>query len=86
MISLFPLFLIGALGFIFGGRQLILMLLALELMIFVVAFRFVYYGFLFDDLAGSHFALYLLVLAGAESATALSLLVTFHRVRNSIQL
>jgi NADH-ubiquinone oxidoreductase chain 4L len=80
------LFVIGLLGFVLNNRQLIFILLALELMIFVVAFRLVYFGFLFDDLAASHFSLYLLVLAGAESAVGLSLLVAFHRVRGSIKI
>lgn len=86
MITLLALFIVAVLGFVFSSRQLILMLLAIEIMIFVAAFRFVYFGFLFDDLMGAHFSLYLLVLAGAESAVALSLLVAFHRVRGSIQL
>lgn len=83
---LLALFTIAACAFILNNRQLIFILLALELMIFIVAFRLVYFGFLFDDLVASHFSLYLLVLAGAESAVALSLLVAFHRVRGSIQI
>lgn len=86
MITLLALFIVALLGFVFSSRQLISMLLALEIMIFVCAFRLVYYGFLFDDLLGAHFSLYLLVLAGAESAVALSLLVAFHRIRGSIQI
>lgn len=86
MLTLLALFIVAVLGFIFSSRQLILMLLAIEIMVFVAAFRFVYFGFLFDDLMGAHFSLYLLVLAGAESAVALSLLVAFHRVRGSIQI
>jgi len=65
------LFVIGALGFLFGGRQLILMLLALELMVFVAAFRFVYFGFGYDNRTSSQFALYLLVLADVRSFTSL---------------
>jgi len=86
MPMLFALFFLAASFFVLNNRQLIFILLALELMIFVVAFRLVYFGFLFDDLAASHFSLYLLVLAGADSAVALSLLVAFHRVRGSIQI
>lgn len=86
MTTLLALFIIAVLGFIFSSRQLVLMLLAIEIMILVASYRFVYYGFLFDDLMGAHFSLYLLVLAGAESAVALSLLVAYHRIRGSIQL
>lgn len=86
MTTLLALFIVAVLGFVFSSRQLILILLAIEIMVFVAAFRFVYFGFLFDDLMGAHFSLYLLVLAGAESAVALSLLVAFHRVRGSIQI
>lgn len=86
MITLLALFGVAVLGFVFFSRQFVLMLLAIELLVFVTAVRLVYFGFLFDDLLGSHAALYLLVLAGAESAVALSLLVAFHRVRGSLQL
>lgn len=86
MITLLALFIVAMLGFIFSSRQLILMLLAIEIMVFIAAFRLVYFGFIFDDLMGAHFSLYLLVLAGAESAVALSLLVAFHRIRGSIQI
>lgn len=86
MVTLLALFVVALLGFIFSSRQLILMLLAIEIMVFVAAFRLVYFGFIFDDLMGAHFSLYLLVLAGAESAVALSLLVAFHRIRGSIQI
>lgn len=86
MITLLALFVVAMLGFIFSSRQLLLMLLAIEIMVFVAAFRLVYFGFTFDDLLGAHFSLYLLVLAGAESAVALSLLVAFHRIRGSIQI
>ena len=86
MITLRALFVVAMLGFIFSSRQLLLMLLAIEIMVFVAAFRLVYFGFTFDDLLGAHFSLYLLVLAGAESAVALSLLVAFHRIRGSIQI
>jgi NADH:ubiquinone oxidoreductase subunit K len=86
MSILIGLFIISLIAFLFSGRHLILMLLAIELMLFVVAFRFLYFGWIFDDLAGAHFSLYLLVLAGAESAVALSLIVMFHRIRGSIKL
>lgn len=86
MLTLLSLFAIAVLGFVFSSRQLVLMLLAIEIMIFVASYRLVYYGFLFDDAMGAHFSLYLLVLAGAESAVALSLLVAYHRIRGSIQL
>lgn len=86
MVTLLSLFIVAMLGFILASRQLILMLLAIEIMVFVAACRLVYFGFTFDDLMGAHFSLYLLVLAGAESAVALSLLVAFHRIRGSIQI
>ena len=84
MITLISLFIVAMFGFILASRQLILMLLAIEIMVFVAACRLVYFGFTFDDLMGAHYSLYLLVLAGAESAVALSLLVAFHRIRGTI--
>jgi len=65
------LFLIGVLAFIFnGGRNLIMIIISLELILLSIGLFLVLLSFNFDDLVGSNLTLYLLPLAGAESAIA----------------
>ena len=67
------------------NRQSILfMLLALEIMLLGVAIIFIYQSIAFNDIFALNYALYVLVLAGAEAAVGLGLLISFFKVRGSL--
>ena len=73
------LYLIGIVTFIFnGGHNLLMMVISLELILLSVGLLLVNLSFHLDDLLGSIITLYILPLAGAESAVALALLVSFY--------
>lgn len=79
------LFIIGVLSFIFnGGRNLIMIIISLELILLSIGLQLVHFSFNFDDLVGSNLTLYLLPLAGAESAIALALMVAFYPLRGTL--
>ena len=63
------------------SRHLIHLVISLELVLLSIALLLVNMSFYFDDLLGATLALYLLPLAGAESAVALALLVAFYPTR-----
>ena len=63
------------------SRHLIQLVISLELILLSIALLLVNMSFYFDDLLGATLALYLLPLAGAESAVALALLVAFYPSR-----
>ena len=63
------------------SRHLIHLVISLELVLLSIALLLVNMSFYFDDLLGATLALYLLPLAGAESAVALALLVAFYPAR-----
>ncbi len=78
------LFLIGILGIIVNRKNLIILLMSIELMLLSLNFSFIVSTVLLDDLLGQVFSLYILVVAAAESAIGLSILVAYYRVRGTI--
>ena len=78
------LFLIGILGFVLNKKNIILMLISIEIMLLSITFMILIYSLSFDDILGQTYALYIISIAGAESAIGLGILVAFYRLRGSI--
>jgi NADH-ubiquinone oxidoreductase chain 4L len=78
------LFLIGILGYIFNRKNIILMLISIEIMLLAITFLILVSSLGFDDILGQTFAIYIISIAGAESAIGLGILVAFYRLRGSI--
>ncbi|KAJ3297501.1 NADH dehydrogenase subunit 4L [Rhizoclosmatium globosum] len=83
----FILVTVAILAFIFNrGKDLITLVIALELILLSIGILLVSLSFHLDDLVGSTLTLYLLPLAGAESAIALALLVSYYPIRGTLVL
>ena len=80
------LFLIGMLGFILNRKNLILMIIAIEMMLLSVTLLILISSFSFDDNIGQTFSLYIISIAGVESVIGLSILVAYYRLRGNISL
>jgi NADH-ubiquinone oxidoreductase chain 4L len=80
------LFLLGILGFVANRKNIILMLIAIELMLAAATIIIVISSFEFDDILGQTYGIYIIAIAGAESAIGLGLLVAYYRLRGSITL
>jgi NADH-ubiquinone oxidoreductase chain 4L len=78
------LFLIGILGFVLNRKNIILMLISIEIMLLSITFLILISSFNFDDILGQIYAIYIIAIAGAESAIGLGILVSFYRLRGSI--
>ena len=78
------LFLIGILGFVFNRKNIILMLISIEIMLLSITFLILVSSINLDDIIGQTYAIYIIVVAGAESAIGLAILVAFYRLRGSI--
>jgi NADH-quinone oxidoreductase subunit K len=78
------LFLSGIWGIFLNRKNIIIMLMSIELMLFAVNFNFLFFSVFLDDMIGQLFALYVLTVAAAESAIGLALLVIYYRVRGTI--
>jgi len=80
----FILFLLGVLGIVVNRKNIIILLMSIELMLLAINFLLLTVSSFIVDLNGQVFALYILVVAAAESAIGLSILVAYYRVKGSI--
>lgn len=78
------LFLIGVLGFVLNRKNIILMLISIEIMLLSITLLILIHSLNYDDILGQTFAIYIISIAGAESAIGLGILVAFYRLRGSI--
>ena len=78
------LFTIGVLGIFLNRKNIILMLMAIELILLSVNLNLVAFSAFLGDLVGQVFAMFVLTVAAAEAAIGLAILVTFFRDRGSI--
>jgi NADH-ubiquinone oxidoreductase chain 4L len=84
MILGFTLFLIGILGFVLNRKNIILMLISIEIMLLAITFIILINSVLLEDIIGQVFGLYIIVIAAAESAIGLGILVSYYRLRGNI--
>jgi NADH-ubiquinone oxidoreductase chain 4L len=80
------LFLIGILGFILNRKNIILMIISIEIMLLAVTLLVLVSSYAFDDIQGQTYSIYIIAIAGAESAIGLAILVAYYRLRGNISL
>ena len=78
------LFTIGMLGIFLNKKNIIIILMSIELILLSVNLNFVAFSHELGDLMGQIFALFVLTVAAAEAAIGLAILVVFFRNRGSI--
>ena len=78
------LFTIGVFGIFLNRKNMIVILMSIELMLLSVNINFVAFSAYLDDLAGQVFTMFTLTVAAAEAAIGLAILVTFFRNKGSI--
>ncbi|MBX2834160.1 MAG: NADH-quinone oxidoreductase subunit NuoK [Micavibrio sp.] len=78
------LFTIGVFGMFLNRKNVIVILMSVELMLLAVNINFVAFSSYLNDLTGQIFTLFILTVAAAEAAIGLAILVVFFRNRGSI--
>ena len=78
------LFVIGVFGIFLNRKNVIVILMSIELMLVAVNINLVAFSVFLSDLVGQVFALFVLTVAAAEAAIGLAILVCFFRNRSSI--
>jgi NADH-quinone oxidoreductase subunit K len=73
------LFAIGVVGIFLNRKNLIVLLMAIELMLLAVNINFVAFSHYLNDIAGQIFVFFILTVAAAESAIGLAILVVLFR-------
>ena len=78
------LFALGAFGIFLNRKNVITILMSIELMLLAVNINMVAFSAQLQDLVGQVFAMFILTVAAAEAAIGLAILVTYYRNRGSI--
>jgi NADH-quinone oxidoreductase subunit K len=78
------LFAISVAGIFINRKNVILLLMCVELLLLAVNFNFMAFSRYLDDPAGQVFVFFILTVAAAESAIGLAILVVLFRNRRSI--
>jgi len=79
------LFTIGVCGIFINRKNVITILLSIELMLLAVNINFVAFSVHLGDLAGQIFVIFILTVAAAEAAIGLAILVAFYRIKHTIE-
>jgi NADH-quinone oxidoreductase subunit K len=78
------LFAISVVGIFLNRKNVIILLMAIELMLLAVNINFVAFSSFMGDLVGQVFALFVLTVAAGEAAIGLAIVVVYYRNRGSI--
>ena len=78
------LFAIAVIGIFLNRKNIIVLLMAIELMLLAVNLNFVAFSYYLGDVSGQIFVFFILTVAAAESAIGLAILVVLFRNLNSI--
>lgn len=78
------LFCISVAGIFLNRKNVIVLLMAIELMLLAVNMNFIAFSYFMEDLAGQVFVFFILTVAAAEAAIGLAILVVWFRNRRTI--
>ena len=78
-------FVLGVFGIFMNRKNVIVILMSVELILLAVNLNFVAFSSRLDDLTGQVFAMFILTVAAAEAAIGLAIVVIYYRNRGSIE-
>ena len=78
------LFLIGCFGMFLTRKNIIIILISLEIILLSVIINFVYFSVFLDDFLGQIYGLFVLTAAASETALGLAILIAYYRLRGGI--
>ena len=78
------LFTLGVMGIFLNRKNVIVIMMSIELMLLAVNINFVAFSSFLHDLVGQVFAMFILTVAAAEAAIGLAIVVVFFRNRGTI--
>lgn len=78
------IFFLGVIGIFLNRKNVIIILMSIELILLAVNINFVSFSYFLGDLTGQIFSLFVLTVAAAEAAIGLAILVCFFRNKGSI--
>ena len=78
------LFALGIVGIFLNRKNVVILLMSIELMLLAVNINFIAFSHFLGDMAGQVFVFFILTVAAAEAAIGLAILIVLFRNRHSI--
>lgn len=78
------LFFIGLIGVMLNRRNILIILMCVELLLLSLNMNFILFSVYLDDVYGQLCAFFILTIAAAESAIGLAIIIIYYRIRGSI--
>ena len=78
------LFFIGLFGIILNRRNILIVLMCIEMLLLSLNLNFIVMSSYLDDFSGQIFAFFILTVAAAESAVGLAVIIIYYRRRGDI--
>ena len=79
-------FFIGLVGIVLNRKNILIILMSIELLLLAVNLNFAAFSIYLDDIVGQIFILFILTIAATESAIGLAIITVVYKLKNSIQL
>ena len=79
------IFMIGVIGIFLNRKNVIIILMSIELILLAVNINLVSFSIFTQDLTGQIFTMFILTVAAAEAAIGLAIIVVYYRNKGSIQ-
>ena len=79
------IFTIGVIGIFLNRKNVIVILMSIELILLAVNINLVSFSIFLQDLSGQIFTLFILTVAAAEAAIGLAIIVSYYRNRGSVR-
>lgn len=80
------IFSLGLLGLVINRKNVLILLMCVELLLLAVNMNFVAFSHYYQDLAGQIFVFFILAVAAVEAAIGLAILIVLFRSRHSIEI
>jgi NADH-quinone oxidoreductase subunit K len=86
IITNYFIFFIGVSGILFNKRNILIILMSIELMLLGVNLNFLMFSIYLDDIYGQLFSLFILTVGASEAAIGLAILILYFRIRGNIEI
>jgi NADH-quinone oxidoreductase subunit K len=80
------IFLIGLVGIVLNRKNILIIIMSIELLLLSVNLNFAVFSLYLDDIIGQIFVIFILTIAATESAIGLAIITALYRLKNSIEL
>jgi NADH-quinone oxidoreductase subunit K len=78
------LYIIGVIGLVLNRKNMLIIIMAVELMLLAINLNFITFSIYLDDILGQMFVLFILTVAATESSIGLAILIVYYRITKTI--